>query len=423
MGTDASLVDAHRKTMKEPLSTFRKPSQNKDVLRVYDKACLEQGIEGEEDIKPPEITEKDTTNVQKAPQPSTRNMKEVKMASCKIKMAEAEERRKEDQKDLRARVEKLRQMREQRFERLTDGIFENEKLIMEAASILRSKEADDLRRKSSLYKDWDGDIYQNIADQLHSHLNPFNRNLRQELRGTKSVEFQPKKDFHISCPGIKDPLKRSLHATGEEDFFHRTARTVLGRNPQSMSCPDLSRTMPNFASMGSPVQGTSGDPGMRASSSSSNIKVSDSPFIPGKTTSVLFSPNRVHLPRGRCKPTFEQTSWGQMKLQDTLYGHFAQICEHGPGFARLIRSGDNVFIPDESDGISAAGKIRTRFGGHNDLGILKGQECSRGESSRYKNDAGSSSGGPSQDHYTFDTSGFATEVEFPLGKRMYAHMH
>jgi len=411
-------TDARRKTMKEPLSTFRSPSQNKDVLRVYDKACLEQGIEGEEDIKPPEITEKDKTSPDvQPPQPSVRTMKEVRMASNKIKMADAEEKRKEDQKDLRARVEKLRQMREQRFERLTDGIFENEKLIMEAAGILRSKESDDLRRKTTLHKDWDTDIYQSVADQLHSHLNPFNRNLRQDLRGFKSVEFQPKKDFNISCPGFKDPLKRSLNDKADEDFFHRTARTVLRRNPQSMSCPDLNRTMPSWSSMGSV------DPGMRASSSSSNIKGSDSPFIPSKTSSVLFSPNQVHLPRGRCKPTFEQTSWGQMKFQDTLYGHFAQICEHGPGFARLIRSGENVFIPDESDGIAAAGKLRTRFGGHNDLGILKGQECSRGESSRYKNEAGSSSGGPSQDHYAFDTSGFATEVEFPLGKKMYAHMH
>jgi hypothetical protein len=411
--------------MKEPLSTFRSPSQNKDVLRVYDKACLEQGIEGEDDIKPPEITgadkEKTSPDLSKTPKP--RSMKEVKTASFKIKMAEAEERRKEDQKDLRARVDKLRQMREQRFERLTDGIFDNEKLIMEAAGMLRSKEQDDFRRKSGLYKDWDIDIYQPIADQLHSHCNPYNRNLRQELRGVKSVEFQPKKDFQISFQAFKDPLKRGLQSTADEDFFHRTARTVLRKNPHSMSCPDLNRTVPSWSSMGSPVQGGSVDPGMYSTSSGSNIKVSDSPFIQSRSTPVLFSPGQVRLPRGRCKATLEQQNWGQMKFQDTLYGHFAQICEQGPGFKRLIRSGENVFIPDESDGIAAAGKLHTRFGGHNDLGILKGQESSCGESSRYKNNVGSSCGAPSQDHFAYDTSGFATEVEFPLGKKMCPHMH
>jgi hypothetical protein len=112
-----------------------------------------------------------------------------------------------------------------------------------------------------------------------------------------------------------------------------------------------------------------------------------------------------------------------MKLQDTMYGHFAQICEQGPGFKRLIRSGHNVFIPDEGDGIHAAGKLHTRWGGFNDVGILKGEENSRGESSRYKDDLGASHGAPTQDHFTYDTSNFATNMEFPLGKKVYPHMH
>lgn len=416
---DSGGSSAHA-TSKAKLSTFRSPPPHNEVLRVYDKAFLEQGIEGGEDIKPPEIAEKEQPPKNPS-KPVFRNPKDVKMASNKVKMADAEERRKEDQKDIREQVGKLKQMREQRFERMSDSIMDNAKLVMEAAGVLRSKESDDLRRKSSLHNTWSSDIYQPIADQLHSHLNPFNRTMRQDLRGVKSVDFRPKRDFTVTYNfTTKDPMKRNLYNAAEEDFFHRTARTVLGKNAHSRSCPDFNRTAPSWSSMASqwsPVQGTG------TSSSGSNLRPSELPSNLTESASDLFSPNQVKIPRGRCKPTIEPDSTGQMALQDTLYGHFAQICEEGPGFKRLVRGGDNVFIPDEKDGISTAGKIRTLWHGFNDVGILKGEECSRGESSRYKTKAGSSSGAPSQDHFSFDTSTFATTVEFPLGKKMYAHMH
>lgn len=430
--TEGSLVDAHpRKSMKAALSTFRPPPQYNDVVRVYDKVLVEQGVDDEPDL--PEAVGKSQDEQSQAGKtkaqssvPQGRSEKEVKLAGCKVKMQIAEEGRKEDQKILRERVDKFKQMREQRFERLSDSIFENEKLVMETATILRNKEVDDFRRKSSVYNDWSGSVYQPISDQLHDHLNPFNRTLRQSLVGSKSVDFNNEKKFQATCPLLKDPLKRNLRAAAEEDFFHRTARTVLSRNPHSMSAPDLLRTDPSWSSMPSPVQGGSIDQqGLRTSSSSTTFtaRPSDMPFSQSRSTSTLFSPNQVRLPRGRNKPTLEPENWAQMRLQDTLYGHFAQICEQGPGFKCLIRAGPNVFIPDEQDGIPAAGKLRTRLGGFNDVGILKGQECSRGESIRYKDNVGSSHAAPTQDHYTFDTSTFATNLEFPPGKKVYPHMH
>lgn len=422
--TEGSLAGTRRKAA---LSTFRSPRQKCEVLRVYDKALLEQAID--DDAKSPDKSSKGSPGrilgKANAQDSQGRSRREVKMVGVRAKMEVKEEQRKGDQKELRERVERLKQMREQRFERLNDGIFHNDKFVMDAASVLRTKESEDFRRKSSLYNDWSATVYQPISDQLHNHLNPFNRMLRQSLRGTKSVDFDAEKNFQATCPLIKDPLKRNLHAAAEEDFFHRTARTVLERHPHSMSCPDLQRTNLTWSAQWSPAQSGSFDQGRRSSPSSADVtpKRSDKTMRRSKSDSTLFSPNLVQLPRGRNKPTLEPELWGQMKFQDTMYGHFAQICEEGPGFRCLLRAGNNVFIPDERDGISAAGKLHTRHGGFNDVGILKGMECSRGESSRYKDDLGSSHGAPTQDHYTYDTSTYATNIEFPLGKKVYPHMH
>jgi hypothetical protein len=413
---------------------------------VYDKALIEQG-QAEENPNPPEeavkeksskeqsrgldLTEQSPNAVKAKAQssrgleaaPQGRSPKEVKTAGYKVKMADAEESRKEDQKLIRERIDKHKQMREQRFERMTENIFSNEKLVMEVAGTLRAKESDDFRRKSGLYNDWSGDVYQPISDQLHDHLNPFNRSLRQSLRGTKSVDFKSTKGFQATCPLLKDPLKRNLRDFHEEEFFHRTARTVLHKDRHSHSMPDLQRTVPSLSNTWS--HGSTNQV-MRSSSSATNITArpsESSPFYQSKSTSSLFSPNQVQLRPGRSKPTLEPVLWGQMKLQDTMFGHFAQICEEGPGFKCLIRSGNNVFIPDETDGITAAGKVHTRLGGFNDVGILKGTECSRGESIRYKMPSGASNAAPTQDHYTYDTSTYATNLEFPPGKKVYPHMH
>merc|ERR1719235_1206481 len=143
-------VDAPPKTTKAALSTFRSPPQNNDVLKVYDKALCEQGIEDE--INFSEAVGRDKSSnilddqsghlgTTKASPPQGRSEKEVKLAGFKAKMADAEERRKEDQKKVREQLVKFRQMREQRFERLIDGVFEDEKLVMKASTILRHKES------------------------------------------------------------------------------------------------------------------------------------------------------------------------------------------------------------------------------------------------------------------------------------------
>merc|ERR1711977_485108 len=97
--------------------------------------------------------------------------------------------------------------------------------------------------------------------------------------------------------------------------------------------------------------------------------------------------------------------------------------EQGADAKRSRRGGTNVHIPDESDGVDAVGKRNTRSFGRHDLGILKGDTAAQGESSAFKSQWGAASGAPTQDHFTYETGTRVTDIEFPLGKRMFAAFH
>lgn len=83
---------------------------------------------------------------------------------------------------------------------------------------------------------------------------------------------------------------------------------------------------------------------------------------------------------------------------------------------RARRGGCGVHLPDESDGHWVAGTRRSRVG-HRDMGILKGNVGSRGESSEFKTQQGASCGAPAQDHYSYEKSKEVTDMEFPPGKK------
>merc|ERR1719263_439633 len=129
------------------------------------------------------------------------------------------------------------------------------------------------------------------------------------------------------------------------------------------------------------------------------------------------------IPGARSRPTLEPSLWSQEHLQGTLFGHFAQIAEQGAEFKRSRRGGTDIHIPDENDGVEAVGKRNTRAFGRNDLGILKGDTAAQGESSTKKTAWGAASGAPTQDHYTYETGTRVTDIEFPLGKRMFPEFH
>jgi len=298
---------------------------------------------------------------------------ERKRAEILSKLSKVEAQRQRDLKDMVEVVEKRHERRAERFERLLDNVTGRDNLAYRTAMALRERDDHEIRRKRQLHENWDEQVYKPIATQAYEHMNPPNRNIKQMQHGSKSVGFllpDSKKTLVANVDG--DPNRKPVIEMAKENAFHQVANAVLGK---SSSAPDL-RLMAGHV-----------------------------------------------VPRARSRPTMEPELWSQVHLQGTLFGHFAQIAEQGANFKRARRGGTDVHIPDEHDGVEAVGKRSTRSFGRNDLGILKGDTAAQGESSGHKSSWGAASGAPTQDHFTYETGCRVTDVEFPLGKRMFAGFH
>jgi hypothetical protein len=298
---------------------------------------------------------------------------ERKLAEIQSKLNKVEAQRQRDLKDMIEVVEKRHERREDRFNRLMENVTGRDNLAYRTAMALRERQAHEDKRRRELHAHWDEQVYEPIAKQAYDHMNPPNRAIKQATLGNKSVAFtwpEQKKKIYANVDG--DPSRKPVIEMAKENAFHQAAGAVLGL---SASAPDL--------------------------------HVQSGHVVPG----------------ARSRPTLEPTLWSQVKLQGTLFGHFAQVAEHGQGFKRSRRGGTNVHIPDESDGVPAVGKRNSRAHGHDDLGILKGNTAALGESSTHKTEWGAGHGGPAQDHFTYETGVHVTDIEFPLGKKMFPTFH
>jgi len=286
--------------------------------------------------------------------------------------------RQADQKFIRERAEKHKTMRDDRFKRLVDAVCDHGGLAMECAENLAAFEQRYQQRRWDLYAQWDEHVSHPLAKQAFDYINPADRVAQQKLNGSKSVSWKlPHEKPQLKLDVSKDPARRQLYDTEAEKNFHEVAETVLGR---SRSSPGILRR------------------------------------------SAMRDPRAVGT-RALSRPVLEPTDWGQQQLQGTLFGRFAQACEEGPNFTRARRGGTNVFVPDETDGTEAAGTRFSRLHGHHDMGILRGDTGSQGETSNFKTHEGSSSGAPAQDHFTFQHSREITDLEFPLGKKVFPEFH
>lgn len=298
---------------------------------------------------------------------------ERKRAEILSKLSKVEGQRQRDLKDMLEVVEKRHERREDRFKRLLENVTGRDNLAYRTAMALRERQDHEDKRRRELHSNWDEQVYQPIAQQAHDHMNPPNRAIKQMLHGSKSVGFvlpEQKKTLLANVDG--DPNRKPVIEMAKENAFHQAANAFLGK---SSTAPDLHT-------------------------------------IAGHV-----------VPRANSRPTLDPTLWGQQRLQGTLFGHFAQVAEQGADAKRSRRGGTNVHIPDESDGVDAVGKRNTRAFGRHDLGILKGDTAAHGEASTFKTTWGAASGAPAQDHYTYETGTRVTDIEFPLGKRMFPAFH
>jgi hypothetical protein len=292
---------------------------------------------------------------------------ERKIAEIRSKLDKVEAQRQRDLKDMLEVVEKRHERREDRFNRILENVTGRDNLAYRTAMALRERQAHEDKRRRELHAHWDEQVYEPIAKQAFNHMNPASR------QGAKSVAFvwpDQKKRIYANVDG--DPSRKPVIEMAKENAFHQAAGAVLG---MSASAPDLHV----------------------------------------ETGHVV--------PTARSRPTLEPTRWSQAQLQGTLFGHFAQIAEQGVDFKRSRRGGTNVHIPDESDGVAAVGKRNTRAFGPHDLGILKGNTAAHGEASTHKTEWGAACGAPVQDHYTYEQGSHVTDIEFPLGKKMFPEFH
>lgn len=292
-----------------------------------------------------------------------------------------------DQKLITERIESSKDLREARFKRLLSSMTGEGTLAFETAMDLRERSEREEARRRELYKDWDENIFQPMAAQAHRRLNPPDRRFEQALSGTRSVTWSLPGDEEIRLiHKVRDcPVRRPMVEHAKENAFHLAAEKVLGR---SQSAPIL-----------------------RGGAASGGLD------LPSRTSGVLGYTEDEIIPKARSKETLDPTVWSQTRIQDTLYGHFAQKSEQGKGFKACIRQGPNMHLPDESDGVPVAGVRFSRATGYNDKGILVGERAARGESSVCKTFHGRSSAAPAQDHFTFETGRRVTDLEFPLGRR------
>jgi len=299
------------------------------------------------------------------------------------KWDKAEAIRQNDQKIIRERIEKGKELRAERFNRLLDSVGNHGGLAMEAAENIRHLERHQEERRRELSLHYDENVNMPLATQVFNHLNPADRALHQRLMGSKSVSWQlPTDHFRVVANVDMDPVRRPVIDNARENAFHQAATSLLGR---SNSSPDIfQRSMQ--------IDRHSGQPG-------------------------------GVVPRALSRPVLEPMEWTSVKLQGTPYGRFSQICEHGPGFPRTKRGGTDKFLPDESDGIATSGVRTSRLHGYGDKGILKGDLCTSGEAAEYRSWEGASSGAPAQDHYTYEKGDRITDLEFPLGKKIFPEFH
>lgn len=355
-------------------STNRRPSGAGSQMDKAEKSPKKSGhSHGERGSKHSEESPRSAFDMKEKKDKPRLTPQERKVAEIQSKLSKVEAQRQRDLKDMLEVVEKRHERRADRFKRLVENVTGRDNLAYRTAMALRERQAHEDKRRRELHAAWDEHVYQPLAKQSYDHLNPANRAVSQMLNGSKSVEFllpETKKSLRANVDG--DPNRKPVIEMAKENAFHQAASAVLGK---SASAPDLH-------------------------------------MLAGHV-----------VPRARSRPTMEPELWTQQRLQGTLFGHFAQIAEQGANFKRSRRGGTDVHVPDESDGIDAVGKRNTRAFGRHDLGILKGDTAAQGEASSHKQSWGAASGAPTQDHFTYESGTRVTDIEFPLGKRMFPTFH
>lgn len=271
--------------------------------------------------------------------------------------------REEDERQLQERRAKTVQLRESRFEAKMDELQKGDVLRVEASELILGHDTKCERKRVELYDAWDSEVSKRVEMQLSKFMSP-------------KVEEEPN-GFRAELKVSDHPGMRDIRDQQSEQRFHRYANVILQPSPRG-EVKDQVR--------------------MRAAAA------------------------ELEASRSHARPTLPVEQWGQQHHYSSVNGYFAQGCERGGEFHSQRRMGTNAHIIDESDGVTAHGKTKNRYEKHM-LGLLEGTAAKEGEAARHKRSHGAGSGAPCQDHFYYEQGIPIVDAEFPVGKKMFYHLH
>ncbi|KAF4737601.1 hypothetical protein FOZ62_001447 [Perkinsus olseni] len=325
---------------------------------------------------------------------------------------QALERREADAQYIRAKVERYKERREERFQRLLKALNSRSELKEEITNLLQAHADLQEDRRYTVWKGWTDNVWEKIQRQCDHLLNRVDKNLETHFNGTKSVTFSiTDEPMTASIDVSSDPTKWSLYDTAVENQFRRSSQLALSSiDPSTWSVHPMRSTMLDSAH----------------SEKYATERPSEDHLRSLALPSVLdpLSRQRSVLRKHRSRPVLEPMDWGPVRLKSTSCGQLARLSVP-PGdvdaHIRPLRRMDG-FINAADMQESAAGLRRTRDR-HRDLGILipgKPFVRNEGQSALYKDMVTSAScGAPCQGHFHFPTSKASVDREFPLGKKMW----
>lgn len=318
--------------------------------------------------------------VSQAKNSATLSPQERRRLEIQRKQAKVEDLRARDQKVIQEAVEFKKDLREQRFLRLLDNLTQKG-VAFQTAMELQEFDANEVNRRMGLLHEWEQQCWTPIAQQAFHKMNP--PTYSKQFKGSRKVAFQlPNDVFRFKVDSKKDPTLRCLLQHAEEEAFDKYVTATLGR---SQSVPAHKQVLRLMQAQETPAVG--------------------------------------FLPRAVTRPVLEPELWSSTQIEGTMFGRFATATAWGAEGRRLRRGGADVFIPDESDGVPPAGTRMSRTLGPYDKGILQGDCGFLGESSAFKTRSGAGPVAPCQDHFDFDVSQEATNLEFPQGKKLFPEFH
>lgn len=282
--------------------------------------------------------------------------------------------REKDEAKVRERALRSQQLRENKFQEMMKDIASNDSVRVEVAQIIQAQDMEKEQKRQNTWGKWDQEVSQRIQLQLNKYMT------------RRSPHEQSPRMHREELLASDDPSKRCMIEQKQEDNFRRIAETIIHGNP----C---------------------------GGNGSLKERIRQREIIEAQVNN-----------RSTTRPCLPVDQWGQAELFAGPHGYFSQRCERvdkGEPFHSNRRMGAECHLPDEADGVSAAGKkrVKTRaYTNYNHMGMLAGDHCKMGEAYKHKAHHGAGSAAPMQDHYHFEKGNAIVDSEFPVGKRCYPQL-